>query len=627
MIRAIQHSISRKLMAVVLATTFVALLMATLALLAHDARTYQRLAVADLTTQADIFARVSGPSLAFNDFKTASENLAILGKRPQILAAALYTPDRRQFAVYALREDIKNIPQYAGKSGYKIENGRISLFHPVMENGVLTGIVYLQARHMLAERLQSTLLILAAVMASSFLLAALISGWLQASITRPVLAVTKVARQIMQGRDFSLRAKKTSSDEIGVLVDAFNGMLSEVDQRTRELEATNRALEVEMKERRQAEEALLLADRRKDEFLATLAHELRNPLAPLVNGLEIQRMPECTPTMALQARAIMERQLDQMVRLVDDLLDVSRITTGKLVIRRETVVLQDVMQHAIETVTRLIDYRGHVLGLELPSHPILIEGDSTRLAQVFSNLLTNAAKYTNDGGQILLQALVKQGSVEVRLRDNGIGISATMQQQVFAMFSQADHSLERAHAGLGVGLTLARHLIELHEGRISLESDGEGAGSTFIVELPLSAAQPAVDQPIKAFPARTKQRRLLLVDDNRDFIDGMAALLRESGHEVRVAYDGQAGLEAATVFMPDAALLDIGLPGLNGYALARELKRTPATHDVFLIAVTGWGQEKDRLLAREAGFDRHLVKPVRLPQVLALLDELALSKH
>ncbi len=622
MIPAIQHSISRKVMAVVLATTFVALLLATLALLAHDARIYQRAAVADLTTQADIFARMSGPALAFNDLKTASENLEILGRRPQILAAALYTSDRHQFAVYAPEGQAGNVPQYAGEGGYQVRNGRISLFHPVMENGVLTGIVYLQARHMLAERLQGTLLILAAVMACSFLLAALISGWLQASITRPVLAVTKVARQVMQGRDFSLRAKKTSSDEVGVLVDAFNGMLSEVDQRTRELEATNRALEVEMKERRQAEEALLLADRRKDEFLATLAHELRNPLAPLVNGLEIQRMPECTPMMALQARAIMERQLDQMVRLVDDLLDVSRITTGKLVIRRETVVLQDVMQHAIETVTRLIDYRGHVLELELPSQPILVEGDSIRLAQVFSNLLTNAAKYTNDGGKILLQVLVKQDGVQIRLEDNGIGISGAMQQQIFAMFSQADQSLERAQAGLGVGLTLARHLIELHEGRIAVESDGEGAGSTFVVDLPLSSAQLAVEQPFKAFPARTKPCRLLLVDDNRDFIDGMAALLRESGHEVRVAYDGQAGLEAAAAFMPDAALLDIGLPELNGYALAQQLKEAIATRGIFLVAVTGWGQGKDRLLAREAGFDRHLVKPVKLSQVLALLDEL-----
>lgn len=625
MIPAIQRSISRKLMAVVLVTTFVALLLATVALLAHDARTYQRLAVADLTTQADIFARVSGPALAFNDFKTARESLVILGKRPQILAAALYTPDRQQFAVYAAREHIQNIPQYAGENGYQIENGRISLFHPVMENGVLTGIVYLHARHMLAERLQGTFLILAGVMGSSFLLAALIAGWLQASITRPVLAVTKVARQVIQGRDFSLRAQKTSSDEIGVLVDAFNGMLHEVDQRTRELEATNRALEVEMRVRRQAEEALLLADRRKDEFLATLAHELRNPLAPLVNGLEIQRLPECTPTMALQARAIMERQLDQMVRLVDDLLDVSRITTGKLVIRRETVILQDVLQHAIDTVTRLIDYRGHALDLELPSQPILVEGDSTRLAQVFANLLTNAAKYTNDGGKLLLQVVVRQSLVQIRLQDNGIGISAAMQQQVFAMFSQADQSLERSHAGLGVGLTLARHLIELHEGKISVESDGEGSGSTFIVELPVTLAQPVVAPAIEARSTSAQPRRVLLVDDNRDFIDGMAALLREYGHEVQVAYDGHTGLDLATRFMPDAALLDIGLPGLNGYALARELKGTVATHAIFLVAVTGWGQEKDRLLAREAGFDQHLVKPVRLPQVLALLDELKIG--
>lgn len=620
--RAIRQSISRKVMAVVLATTFVALLLATLALLVHDARTYQRLAVSDLTTQADILARVSGPALAFNDLKTARENLAILGRRPQILAAALYTPDRRQFAVYAPREQKGKVPQYAGESGYRIHNGQISLFHPVMENDVLTGIVYLQARHVLAERLQATLLILAGVMASSFLLAALVSGWLQAAITRPVLAVSKVARQVMRERDFSLRAEKTSNDEIGVLVDAFNGMLAEVDQRTRELEAANQALEVEMKERRAAQEALLLADRRKDEFLATLAHELRNPLAPLVNGLEIQRMPGCTPAMASQARAIMERQLDQMVRLVDDLLDVSRITTGKLVIRHDIVVLQEVIRHAVETASRLIAYRRHALDLQLSAEPILVEGDATRLSQVFSNLLTNAAKYTNDGGRIVLQASVMQGRAQVRIQDNGIGISAALQQQVFTMFTQADHSLERAHAGLGVGLTLARHLVELHQGKIGVESEGEGRGSTFIVELPLASAQPAVELSSSTLPAPSRQCRLLLVDDNQDFIDSMAALLREAGHEVRVAYEGQAGLKAAAAFLPDVALLDIGLPGLNGYDLARQLRGNPLTQSISLIAVTGWGQEKDRLLACAAGFDRHLVKPVRLPQILALLDGL-----
>jgi signal transduction histidine kinase len=486
MIRAITRSVRNKLMLVVLASTFAALAVAAVALLVHDADTYRQQWLDDLTTQADIIGRASGPALAFNDRKAAQENLALLKIRPKVYGAAIYSPDGRLFATYVNPEagEMKFPPLTSDSNGHHIQGERLVLFKPIVENNEIVGTVYLSARYELIERLSNYLAILGAVLAASLVVAFLMTYWLQAAVTKPILAVTDVARQVMAKRDFSLRVRKTTEDEIGYLVEAFNDMLAEIGRRASALEQTNRSLEREMGERREAEEALRTADRRKDEFLATLAHELRNPLAPIRNSLELLRRRGSDPVLAEQARTIMERQLAQMVHLVNDLLDVSRITRGKVELQRERLDLADVLTNAVEITRPLIDALGHELTVRLPPEPVALHADHVRLAQVFSNLLNNAAKYTPPGGRIELRAEQVNGLLKVSVKDSGIGIPAEMLPEIFEMFVQVDTSLERAQSGLGVGLTLAKRLVELHAGTIVARSGGAGSGSEFIVSLP-----------------------------------------------------------------------------------------------------------------------------------------------
>lgn len=620
MLQFFSRSISRKLMLVVLSTTFTGLLLSALAMLAYDIRTYQTAWLDDLRTQADLIASSSAPALTFNDPRAATENLALLKSRPAIVEAAIYGPNGKLFASYARAGESSTVPATAQPAGHRIDGQHIVVYQQMVANRELVLTVYLRARYELMDRLRNYVLILGTVMAGSLALAGLISLWLQAAFTRPILAVTEVAREVMQRRDFSLRVRKTTNDEIGVLVDAFNDMLNEVGQRAAALEDSNRILEHETAERRGAEQALRVADRRKDEFLATLAHELRNPLAPLMNGLEILRMAGANTAMAERSREVMERQLRQMVRLVDDLLDVSRITTGKLMVRRAPVQLRQVVHSAVELAEPFIKSRNHRLEVDLPAEPVWLDADATRLSQVFSNLLNNAAKYTNAGGAIRLDAKVTGSSVAVRVIDNGIGLTPAMLARVFDMFTQVDYSLERSNAGLGVGLTLARRLVELHDGKLEACSEGPDKGSAFTATLPLAAA--AAPQPgARAAPQTVPESRfrILLADDNVDFSGSLATLLRGMGHELLVAEDGLRALEAAPSFRPDFAFLDIGLPGLNGYALARALRSNPATSDTVLVAVTGWGQERDRQLAQEAGFDHHMVKPVEPAKIREVL--------
>jgi signal transduction histidine kinase/ActR/RegA family two-component response regulator len=622
MIRSIQRSISRKLMVMVLATTFMALLVSALAMLAYDVRNFRTQWVDDLSTQADILARTSAPAIQFDDAKAANETLALLKARPAILAAAIYLQNGKLYARYVASDAAAALPRVPRQPGYEVGTNRISMFHPIRENGDSLGTVYLEASYPLMDRLKSYLMILGAVMLASLGVAALTSLWLQASFTRPILAITNVARDVIEHRDFSLRATKDTEDEIGVLVEAFNAMLSEVGRRARALEESNRILEHEMKERSAAEAALIVADRRKDEFLATLAHELRNPLAPMMNSISLLRDASTSEATSQTAREIIERQLRQMVRLVDDLLDVSRITTGKLVVRKEKVVLQTVVNNAIETVVPIILSRGHHLTLDLPEEAISLEADPARIAQVFSNLLNNAAKYTDPGGEIHFSIRREGLEIVASISDNGIGIASDMLPQIFTMFVQADYSLERSTAGLGVGLTLARRLVELHGGTLEAHSEGTNRGSTFTLRLP--ALEPAAAVPVEpALDAQPSPAQLciLLADDNVDFVSSMAILLSALGHEVHVAHNGAEALELAISTSPAFCFLDIGLPRLNGYELARRLRAHPGTQQSVLIAITGWGQEKDRRLAHEAGFDRHFVKPVDTRALLSLLAE------
>ena len=617
------RSIRSKLMLVVLATTAAALAVVAAALVVYESRAYERSTVDALMTQAQILARASAPALVFDDPIAAHENLALLNVQPTILGAAIYRGGRL-FASYGVVDPLARTAARAPQTdGYAIDGGEIIVYRPIVEDPDALGTVYLRARYELGARLRDYLDILGLVLVASLAFALLLSAALQRAITQPILAVAGVARQVVERRDFSLRVARTTRDEVGVLVDAFNAMLAEVGRRADALEASNATLSRESAERREAEEALRIADRRKDAFLAMLAHELRNPLAPLRNALEILKRRGDNPALAEDARQMMERQVRQMVRLVDDLLDVSRITTGKLALRMELCEVRDVIRSAVDTSKPLIEARHHTLTVAMPHDRVCVNGDPTRLSQVFSNLLNNAANYTEPGGRITLRATADDRFVTVCVTDNGIGIAAEMLGPVFRMFEQVDESLERAHGGLGVGLTLARYLVELHGGSIEARSEGIGKGSEFVVRIPRAHAEAALTAPRDAAVAATRAgpRRVLIADDNVDFAQSTEAILAAAGHDVRVAHEGLAALDIAARFAPEIAFLDIGLPGRNGYDLARDLRELPPTACCRLVAITGWGQDEDRRRSHEAGFELHLVKPVEPQQIVDIVNE------
>jgi signal transduction histidine kinase/ActR/RegA family two-component response regulator len=620
-------SVRSKMILMAVATTLAALLTASIAMLLVDMRMFQRYWVDDITTQADIMASVTAPALAFNDARAAQQSLSVLRVRPQILAAAVYNASGARFASYSNRDVGEAVfPAKPERPGHRVEQGALVVYHDIIENGELIGTVYMRTRYGMLDRLLSYGAILGGVMLGALVIAALVASRLQASITRPLQAVTNVARQVMQRRDFTLRVPGNGSDEIGVLVNSFNDMLAEIGRRSHALQEANLTLEHEMQVRHRAEEALLLADRRKDEFLATLAHELRNPLAPIRTGLDILRLRSGDAQATQRATDIMERQLRQMVRLVDDLLDVSRINTGKFAIKMGRVELKAVVNDALEVVRSYIELHGHELHIDLPDRPVFLHGDATRLAQILSNLLNNAAKYTNRGGRVNLSARVEDKTLILVVSDNGIGIAPEMLNSVFDMFVQVDSTLERTNAGLGVGLSLARRLVELHGGTIEARSAGLNRGSEFSVRLPI-VVEPEL--PTKTTPAAfisSETFRILLADDNVDFVNSIGALLSAMGHSVVITHNGPDALTAAARFCPDYAFLDIGLPQMSGYDLARGIRQIACGKLTVMIAVTGWGQEKDRQLAFEAGFDHHMVKPVRFEQIEEILSNRSIIK-
>ncbi len=365
--------------------------------------------------------------------------------------------------------------------------------------------------------------------------------------------------------------------------------------------------------RRQAEE-LATADRRKDQFLALLAHELRNPLAPIRNAVEALRLDSGSVESVEWSRAVVERQVRQLARLVDDLLDVSRVTLGKIRLRRDRVVLRELIEHALEASAPLIEERAHQVTMDLPDEPVVLRGDSERLEQVLTNLLNNAAKYTPPEGRIEVAAGRRNGEVTIRVKDNGIGFPGELREGLFKPFGQGEHALDRAGGGLGLGLALARSLVELHGGAISAHSDGPGLGSEFVVSLPVAegALEPEpVPEPQTTVAGRpVRPLQILVVDDNRDAAESLAVLLRMWEHEAKVALDGPTALEMLRRERPEVVLLDIGLPEMDGYEVARRVRASKEGRDVLLLAVTGYGQREDRRLSQEAGFDDHLVKPV-----------------
>ena len=373
-------------------------------------------------------------------------------------------------------------------------------------------------------------------------------------------------------------------------------------------------------ERKHAEEDLREADRRKDEFLATLAHELRNPLAPIRNSLHIFRMAGIQNPTVDRVTEMMERQVQHMVRMVDDLLEVSRVSRGKIELRRERVDLAGVLRNAVDTSLPLIEAGKHKLSVEIPGTPLVLDADPVRLSQVFANLLNNSAKYTPSGGSISISVRIEDGYAVVCVKDNGEGIPAPMLSRVFNMFTQINTGT-RAQGGLGIGLTLARTLVHLHGGSIEAFSPGKDQGCEFIVRLPLalSDADPRSDAPEAAAGAPSRMRRVLVVDDNQDAADSLGMLLRFLGAEVAVEHDGRAALAQMKIFRPEVVLLDLGMPGMSGIEVARHMREDPEMRGITLVALTGWGQREDRRRTQEAGFDYHLVKPADLASLQTIL--------
>jgi two-component system CheB/CheR fusion protein len=374
-------------------------------------------------------------------------------------------------------------------------------------------------------------------------------------------------------------------------------------------------------EQRRLVDALRDADRRKDEFLAMLAHELRNPLAPIRNAVTVMALAEDDREAQRWSREVIDRQVRHLSNLVDDLLDVSRITQGKITLTKAPLAVRTFLSTAVEASRPLIDARQHALEVSLPEEAIRVEGDPTRLAQVISNLLNNAAKYTPLGGHIRLSAGRDGDEAVIRVQDDGEGISPDMLPRVFDLFSQANQSIDRSEGGLGIGLTLVKRLVEMHGGTVEARSDGPGDGSEFIVRLPLLRSEVLGTPPPSAeVSGPGLPRRILVVDDNRDSADSLARLLRRLGHEIELAYEGSSACKAASAFTPDIVLLDIGLPGMDGYEVARRLRAEPSLDGVCLVALTGYGSEADRRKSTEAGFDAHLVKPVEFDALRRVLE-------
>lgn len=447
----------------------------------------------------------------------------------------------------------------------------------------------------------------------------LVELYLQRQKLEELNASLAAANQRLERANLSLQEEKTRELEL------LNRHLQEANC---ELEEANRALRIENEERQRVEQALKEADRHKDEFLAILAHELRNPLAPIRHAVDLMKNQTLQGESLIWSRDVIDRQAAHLTRLVDDLLDISRITHGTIKLSKGIVTVGAIVDRAVEALQPVIEAHQHSLVVECADRSVAVHGDLTRLVQVLGNLLSNAAKYTPPGGQIHLDIRAADAGVEFKVTDSGIGIAAESLPKLFNLFSRLQHpGATHTESGLGIGLALVRRLVELHNGEVSVRSKGENQGSEFIVRLPLSNAN-GIGATATAFTTtqsvadRSNPRRILVVDDNLDAQQGLTLLLEIEGHQVLTASDGAQGLELATAHRPDIALVDIGMPVMDGYELARRIRASDWGASIRLVALSGWGQPDDVIRAREAGFDSHLMKPVTFEVVSEILRAL-----
>ncbi len=734
-----RRSLSGKLIVIMLVTTAIALATAGAALLFIDIDDNRDALASDLRTEAGIAAFAVLPALSFDDRERAQRSLSSLQARDAITAAALYTGDGTLFAQY-VRPGHEPPPPRAPSNltldQEHMEGDRMYMMRPVVQSGESLGTILLRADHDAGLRVRAYLNVLGASMIIGLLAALFASSWLQRVVSRPMESMANVARQIVEKRDYSFRAEKMTDDQMGVVIDAFNKMLDDVQAHARALEQSEKlyraigesinygvwvtdangrfiyvsdsflkllgirmekaaddgwavhlhpdevadtmaawkecartgsnwyrehrfmgvdgkyhsilaqgvpirgvngdiqgwaGINLDISRLKNTERALLEADRRKDEFLATLAHELRNPLAPIRNAVRILDSDAADDRQRKWGREVIARQVQRMSLLLDDLLDVSRITRGQLELKKDYVDLKAVIGVAVETARPLLDAKQHSLTVQLPAENLRLEADPLRLSQVIGNLLTNAAKYTDPGGKVTLSAGLANAELQISIRDTGIGLLPESIPALFSMFSQVNSAIDRAEGGLGIGLALVKGLVALHGGRVEVRSEGLGRGSEFIVHLPQKLLAPrgavVAEQNAGAANASVVRRcRVLVVDDNRDAAESLAMVLRFAGYESTLAYNGAEALEMAARERPSAAIIDIGMPGMSGHEVARRMRLEAWGRNAVLIALTGWGQDHDKQAARAAGFDEHLTKPVDPDAVERVLHGLLTDK-
>jgi PAS domain S-box-containing protein len=734
-------SLRGKLTVVILATTTIALLTMTVALLHRDLREYRRTLATDLTTEAEIIALLTAPAMEFDDQKVAERNLSALSVKPAVMNAALYAVDGSLYASYSRAGATPPPPRVPPTGeGAKLTRDRMEVTRNVAQQDEHLGVIYLSAAYDIRSHVYAYLGILGLMMLLAMVVALVLSAGLRRTITRPVEDLAAVADGIVTRRDPSLRAPDTPLEEFSVVVKAFNSVLDEADARTREVQESHRALrrserlyraigesinygvwvcdangrniyasdsflklvgitqaecsglgwsdllhpddvvgtvsaweqcvrtgEVWYREHRylgadkryhpvlaqgvpmrddegritgwaglnldisrikETEDALREADRRKDDFLATLAHELRNPLAPIRHAAKLLGIKGLDPSQAQTAREIISRQVARMALLLDDLLEVSRITRGRLELRIERVSLNAVVKAAVETSRPLIESKKHSFAISLPEKLLELQVDPLRMSQALSNLLTNAAKYTDPGGRIEVDIRHTGDELIMSVKDSGIGVPAAALPTIFEMFSQVDSAIDRAEGGLGIGLSLVKGLVGLHGGTVEAASPGPGKGSTFLIRIPGSAVREATPPEPAAASEETAvgpRGRILVVDDNRDAASSLAMVLRNSGHTVLTAYSGEQALEIAQREKPDAIVLDIGMPQMNGYEVAQRVRASADGKSVLLVALTGWGQKEDIERSLQAGFDFHMTKPADPERIERLLERFLLS--
>jgi len=734
-IRDARRSLGGKLMVVMLVTTIIALTAAGAALIYTDLRDNREAWAEDLRTEADILALSLTTALSFNDHDFAERTLDALQARDAIRAAALYAADGSQFAEYTREGHLSpplTVPRLLPGDGISVDGEHVRVMKRVSQGGETLGTIYLGAEYDVRGRVTAYLRVLGAVMIIGLIAALLSAAWLHRVVSRPMESMASVAQAIIEKRDYSFRAEKMTDDEVGVVVDAFNKMLDEVQSHSRALETSEKlyraigesinygvwvtdaegrciyasdsflrllgmsmaqvsndgwssvlhpddlddtlaawketartgnnwyrehrmmgidgkyhailaqgvpirdesgriqrwaGINLDISRLKNTERALIEADRRKDEFLATLAHELRNPLAPIRNAVRILDSDAADDRQRKWGREVIARQVQRMSLLLDDLLDVSRITRGQLELKKDYVDLKSVVGIAVETARPLLDSKQHELTVNLPLGNVKLEADPLRLSQVIGNLLTNAAKYTDPEGKIALHARIENTELVISIRDNGIGLTPESLPGLFTMFSQVNSAIDRAEGGLGIGLALVKGLVALHGGRVEVRSEGLGRGSEFIVVLPHRVIAPsnvahAEENTGAANASVVRRGRILVADDNRDAAESLALVLRFSGYEVSIAFSGVEALEIAGRDRPRAAIIDIGMPGMSGHEVARRMRLEAWGRNAVLIALTGWGQDQDKQAAKAAGFDEHLTKPVDPDDVDRILDDL-----